>query len=26
VARTDDPWVQAYFNGPRGRAAATAKE
>ncbi|MDY1546833.1 ABC transporter ATP-binding protein [Luteibacter sahnii] len=21
VARTDDAWVQAYFNGPRGRAA-----
>ncbi|QWT18690.1 ATP-binding cassette domain-containing protein [Bacillus sp. NP157] len=24
VARTDDPWVQAYFNGPRGRAATFA--
>ncbi len=21
VATTDEPWVQAYFNGPRGRAA-----
>jgi phospholipid/cholesterol/gamma-HCH transport system ATP-binding protein len=21
VAATDDPWVQAYFHGPRGRAA-----
>ena len=24
VARTDDAWVQAYFNGPRGRAATFA--
>ncbi len=23
VAATDDPWVQAYFHGPRGRAAQT---
>ncbi|QSP93987.1 ABC transporter ATP-binding protein [Marinobacter salinisoli] len=23
VATTDDPWIQQYFNGPRGRAAAT---
>lgn len=21
VAQTDDPWIQSYFNGPRGRAA-----
>jgi phospholipid/cholesterol/gamma-HCH transport system ATP-binding protein len=24
VAATDDPWVQAYFHGPRGRAALRA--
>jgi len=24
VARYDDPWVQAYFQGPRGRAAEQA--
>ena len=24
VAATDNPWIQAYFNGPRGRAAATS--
>ncbi|MDY0185723.1 MAG: ABC transporter ATP-binding protein [Desulfuromonadaceae bacterium] len=24
VAATDDPWVQEYFHGPRGRAAQTA--
>ncbi len=24
VAKTDDQWVQDYFNGPRGRAAQTA--
>lgn len=24
VERFDDPWVQAYFHGPRGRAAAQA--
>lgn len=24
VAKTDDEWVQAYFNGPRGRAAQYA--
>ncbi len=24
VAATDDPWVQEYFHGPRGRAARTA--
>lgn len=23
VMRVDDPWIQSYFNGPRGRAAAT---
>ena len=22
AAATDDPWVQQYFNGPRGRAAS----
>lgn len=26
VAATDDPWVQAYFHGPRGRAALQAAE
>jgi len=26
VARTDDAWVQAYFNGPRGRAAHKGKD
>ncbi|SFS07746.1 phospholipid/cholesterol/gamma-HCH transport system ATP-binding protein [Dyella sp. OK004] len=26
VAATDDPWVQAYFHGPRGRAAYQAAE
>ena len=24
VEQFDDPWVQAYFHGPRGRAAACA--
>jgi phospholipid/cholesterol/gamma-HCH transport system ATP-binding protein len=24
VAQHEDEWVQAYFNGPRGRAAHTA--
>ncbi|HEY9133989.1 MAG TPA: ATP-binding cassette domain-containing protein [Dyella sp.] len=24
VARTNDPWVQSYFHGPRGRAAEEA--
>ncbi|HDZ37926.1 MAG TPA: ABC transporter ATP-binding protein [Marinobacter sp.] len=24
VAKTDDPWVQEYFHGPRGRAASYA--
>jgi len=24
VARTEDPWVQSYFHGPRGRAAEEA--
>lgn len=24
VERFDDPWIQAYFHGPRGRAAAAA--
>lgn len=24
VAATDDPWIQAYFHGPRGRAAQQA--
>lgn len=24
VAATDDPWIQEYFHGPRGRAAHTA--
>ncbi|UYF98445.1 ABC transporter ATP-binding protein [Halomonas sp. GD1P12] len=24
VAQTDDEWVQEYFNGPRGRAAASS--
>ncbi|WP_447955665.1 ABC transporter ATP-binding protein [Vreelandella sp. EE7] len=24
VAKTDDDWVQEYFNGPRGRAAAAS--
>jgi phospholipid/cholesterol/gamma-HCH transport system ATP-binding protein len=26
VASTDDPWIQDYFHGPRGRAAAQAAE
>lgn len=26
VATTDDKWVQAYFNGPRGRAASHASQ
>jgi len=26
VARYPDPWVQAYFHGPRGRAAEEAHE
>jgi phospholipid/cholesterol/gamma-HCH transport system ATP-binding protein len=26
VERYDDPWVQEYFQGPRGRAAAIASE
>jgi phospholipid/cholesterol/gamma-HCH transport system ATP-binding protein len=26
VAATDDPWVQSYFHGPRGRAALQAAE
>jgi phospholipid/cholesterol/gamma-HCH transport system ATP-binding protein len=26
VADTDDPWVQAYFHGPRGRTAQQAAE
>lgn len=26
VAATDDAWVQAYFHGPRGRAAAQAAQ
>ncbi|MCP1312761.1 MULTISPECIES: ATP-binding cassette domain-containing protein [unclassified Halomonas] len=26
VARTDDEWVQEYFNGPRGRAAASSSD
>ena len=26
VAETDDPWVQSYFHGPRGRAALQAAE
>ena len=26
VAQTDDPWVQSYFHGPRGRAALQAAE
>ncbi|WP_447553097.1 ABC transporter ATP-binding protein [Vreelandella sp. EE22] len=26
VARTDDDWVQDYFNGPRGRAAASSSD
>lgn len=25
VARTDDAWIQAYFNGPRGRAAKSTQ-
>ena len=24
VERTDDPWIQEYFHGPRGRAAKAA--
>lgn len=26
VATIDDPWIQDYFNGPRGRAASSATE
>ncbi|MBL4834307.1 MAG: ATP-binding cassette domain-containing protein [Pseudomonas sp.] len=26
VAAVDDPWIQDYFHGPRGRAAANAAE
>lgn len=26
VAQTDDPWIQSYFHGPRGRAAEEAHE
>jgi phospholipid/cholesterol/gamma-HCH transport system ATP-binding protein len=26
VAATDDAWVQAYFHGPRGRAAEHAAQ
>ncbi len=26
VADVDDPWIQDYFNGPRGRAASNASE
>ncbi|WP_266158578.1 ABC transporter ATP-binding protein [Dyella silvatica] len=26
VAQTDDPWIQSYFHGPRGRAAEQAHE
>ena len=26
VAATDDPWIQDYFHGPRGRAAKQAAE
>ncbi|MFZ5617069.1 MAG: ABC transporter ATP-binding protein [Pseudomonadota bacterium] len=26
VRRSDHPWIQEYFSGPRGRAALTAKE
>lgn len=26
VASTDDAWIQAYFHGPRGRAAAGARK
>ncbi|WP_172829175.1 ABC transporter ATP-binding protein [Pseudomonas pohangensis] len=26
VAATDDPWIQEYFHGPRGRAAEQAAE
>ena len=25
VRRTDHPWIQEYFSGPRGRAALSAK-
>ena len=25
LKQLDHPWIQEYFNGPRGRAAATAK-
>jgi len=25
VRRSDHPWIQEYFSGPRGRAALTAK-
>jgi len=25
LERLDHPWVQEYFNGPRGRAARDAK-
>lgn len=24
VAQTDDPWIQSYFRGPRGRAATSS--
>lgn len=26
VRRSDHPWIQAYFSGPRGRAAISAKD
>ncbi|HNR76691.1 MAG TPA: ABC transporter ATP-binding protein, partial [Parvularculaceae bacterium] len=26
VRRSDHPWIQAYFSGPRGRAALEAKK
>ena len=25
VSKFDNPWIQEYFNGPRGRAAYTAQ-
>ena len=25
LMREDDPWIQEYFNGPRGRAASAAE-
>ena len=25
LLETDHPWIQEYFNGPRGRAALTAQ-